>query len=78
MRVDQHAMAGVVLGLGKPGKMDLADMFERKGVEIGTRVEAVIGRRNQHVADVEKEAAAGASGDLADEVGLGDRAFLEN
>ena len=65
VRIDQHAMAGVVLSLGKTGKMDLADFIERKRVEIGARIEAVIGGGNQHVADVEKEAASGAPGDLS-------------
>ena len=38
----------------------------------------MIGRRDQHIADVEKKAATGALGDLTDEVGLGDRAFVKD
>jgi hypothetical protein len=77
VRVDQQRAAGVVLGFGVAGEMDLADMAKRESVEISDGIEAVIGRGDDDVVDVEQQAAAGAAGDLGEEVGLGHHAFRE-
>ena len=78
MRIDEDRMAGVVLGFREAGQMDFSDMLEGEGGQVGARVETMIGRRDQDVAHVEQQAAAGPSRDLADEFGLGNRAFPEN
>ena len=75
--VDQQKIALVVLLLGMSGQMDLADLVERKIGKIGECRKAMVGGRHEDVVDVEQQAAAGAPDDLADEVGLAHRRFLE-
>ena len=43
--------------------MNLADIFQRKRVEIGTRVEGVIGGGDEDIVDIEQQAAARAFSD---------------
>ena len=52
------------------GEMDLADRVGRKAVEPGGGVEAEVVRRDVDVVDVEQQAAAGAPGELGEEVDL--------
>src|SRR5271165_4882101 len=58
-------------------EMDLADEPERIIGQIVERREAVVGRRHEHVIDVEQEAAARAPRDGADEFRLAHRRFSE-
>ena len=60
MAVDQQRVAFVVGLLGMSGEMDLADLRQREIGEIVERREAVVGRRDEDIVDVEQQAAAGA------------------
>jgi hypothetical protein len=53
------------------GEVDLAHGMKREGGEVGAGVEAVVRGRDEDVVDVEQQPAAGAAGDLGEEVGLG-------
>ena len=44
MRIDQERRAGLVGVRGMAGEVDLADVVEREGIDIGLRRRAVIGR----------------------------------
>ena len=59
------------------GEMDLADARQREVGEIVERGEAVIGRRDEDVVDVEQQAASGALRDAPDEIRLAHRRFAE-
>ena len=70
MGVDQQRRALVVDCVGVAGEVDLADLAQREGGEIGEGVEAMIGRADEDVVDVEQQAAAGSADDLGEEFGL--------
>lgn len=70
MGVDEEKTVLLVPIRRMAGEVDLLDLRERVGVDIGEGVPALVGGRDEHVVDVEQEAAAGAPRDLGDEVGF--------
>ena len=77
MRVDKKRQARIVGVVGITRKMDFADCRERKVGEGTIRVEAVIGRADEHVVDVEQQAAARPADDLGQKLRLADRGLGE-
>ena len=62
MGVDEERRAVRVSRLEIARKVDLADLFEREGLEIFGCVESVIDRADVHIVDVEEQTATGAVG----------------
>jgi len=77
MAVDQQQVAFIVALLGMTGEMDLADTRQRKIREIVERGETMIGRRHEHIVDVEQQSASRTLRHAADEFGLAHRRFRE-
>ena len=48
--------------VARPGDMDLDDPRRRERIDIGSRIEAVIGRADMDVVDVQQQPAAGILG----------------
>src|SRR5215470_10441753 len=67
MAVNEQKLALVIRLSGMAGEVNLTDVLERKIGEIVERGKAVVGGRNEHVADVEQQAAPGARDQLRDE-----------
>src|SRR5262252_6114179 len=65
--VDEEKLALVIRLLGMAGEMNLTDVLKRKIGKIVERGKAMVGGRNEHVVDVEQQAAPGTSGQLSDE-----------
>ena len=59
------------------GEVNLPDRLQRERVEPGKGIEAVVARAHEEVVQVEQESAAGAPGQLGEELGLGDLLVLE-
>ena len=76
--VDEQRQAGIVAVVGAAREMDFAHRLQRKVGEIAVGIEAMIDRADEHIADVEQKAAAGAARDLAQEIRLRPRAFRED
>jgi hypothetical protein len=77
MGIDQERSSLVVSLSRMTRQVDLLDVGERIGVDIGDRVPLLIGRGDVDIVDVEKEAAPGAPHHLGDEVDLRISAFCE-
>src|SRR5215467_14308667 len=65
--VNEQRLALVIRLLGMAGEVNLTDVLKREIGEIVARGKAMVGGRNEHVVDVEQQAAPGASGQLSDE-----------
>jgi hypothetical protein len=67
MAVNEQKLALVIRLLGMAGEVNLTDLLKRKIGEIVERGKAMVGGRNEHVVDVEQQAAPGALNQLRDE-----------
>src|SRR5215813_7878550 len=67
MAVNEQKRALVTRLSGMAGEMNLTDVLKGKIVEIVERGKAMVGGRNEHVVDVQQQAAPGAPGQLSDE-----------
>src|SRR5262245_40449013 len=67
MPVNAQKLALVIGLLGMAGEVNLTNVLQREIGEIVERGKAMIGSRNQQVADVEQQAAPGAPNQLRDE-----------
>src|SRR5215813_5053375 len=67
MAVNEQKLALVIRLSGMAGEMNLTDVLKGKIVEIIERGKAMVGGRNEHVVDVQQQAAPGAPGQLSDE-----------
>src|SRR5260370_34434402 len=76
--VDEQKLALVICLFGMAGEMNLTDVLKRKNGEIDKRCKTMIGGRNEHVVDVEQQAAPGAPNQLRDEQRFAHRRFRKN
>src|SRR6266436_3259643 len=73
MAVNEQKLALIIRLSGMAGEVNLPDVRKRKIGEIVARGKAMVGRRNEHVADVEQQAAPGAPNQLRNERRLAHR-----
>ena len=78
MAVDEQQITLIIRLLCMSGQMNFANLIERKICQIGERGKAVVGGRNENIVDVEKQAAASALGELADEFRFAHRRLRKN
>src|ERR1700720_4248096 len=70
MAINEQKLALVIRLLGMAGEVDLTDVLKRKIGEIVERGKAMVGGRNEHVVDVEQQAAPGAPNQLRNKKGF--------